>query len=293
MSIRRRSDESRIVLPGGIWRDGAREQEAWLRPLTGADERFVVERGTALRGAACTTALLARAVTRLGGLPSTSDAIRLLTAGDREALLLELRRLTLGDRLDGVFACPAPGCRELMDVPLRVGQLLTPAYTEWLERYEAAFLAEGRDVRVTFRLPTGIDQEAAADLALSDLAGAANLLMHRCLDAIQVDGRAVADLPAAAASVLGELMAGLDPQAELLLALSCPACGAKTSALFDAGAYFRQELTGRRSGLDREVHILALHYHWSESDILRLTPTRRRTYLELISGVLTETQGAA
>ena len=34
--------------------------------------------------------------------------------------------------------------------------------------------------------------------------------------------------------------------------------------------------------LDREVHTLAMQYHWSETDILSLPRERRRRYLRLI-----------
>ena len=39
------------------------------------------------------------------------------------------------------------------------------------------------------------------------------------------------------------------------------------------------------AGLDRliqEVHVLALYYHWSESDILRLPRPKRQRYLALL-----------
>lgn len=31
-----------------------------------------------------------------------------------------------------------------------------------------------------------------------------------------------------------------------------------------------------------EVHFLALHYHWSEKDILSMTRDRRKMYVELL-----------
>ncbi|MGH7620647.1 MAG: hypothetical protein ACREPM_25830 [Gemmatimonadaceae bacterium] len=43
------------------------------------------------------------------------------------------------------------------------------------------------------------------------------------------------------------------------------------------------------TGPDRlieEVHVLALHYHWSESDILRLTRAKRQRYLALLERAL-------
>ena len=32
-----------------------------------------------------------------------------------------------------------------------------------------------------------------------------------------------------------------------------------------------------------EVHVLALHYHWSEAQILALPATKRRRYLALLA----------
>ena len=34
--------------------------------------------------------------------------------------------------------------------------------------------------------------------------------------------------------------------------------------------------------LYQELHLIAAHYHWSESEILRLTTSKRRRYLRLI-----------
>lgn len=35
--------------------------------------------------------------------------------------------------------------------------------------------------------------------------------------------------------------------------------------------------------LYEELHLLALHYHWPEADILRLTSSKRRRYLRLLA----------
>lgn len=34
--------------------------------------------------------------------------------------------------------------------------------------------------------------------------------------------------------------------------------------------------------LYEELHLIAMRYHWNESDILRLTTSKRRRYLRLI-----------
>ena len=47
-----------------------------------------------------------------GDVPATAGAVRALSVGDREALLLHLRLATLGERIDCVAGCPDPACGE-------------------------------------------------------------------------------------------------------------------------------------------------------------------------------------
>jgi hypothetical protein len=77
-------------------------------------------------------------------------------------------------------------------------------------------------------------------------------------------------------------MAELDPQAEMRIDVSCPACGAVSQTVFDAAGYLMQEMKSGVRNLYREVHILAWHYHWSAADILRLSLQDRKRYLALI-----------
>jgi hypothetical protein len=81
-------------------------------------------------------------------------------------------------------------------------------------------------------------------------------------------------------------MSQLDPQAELLLQLVCTRCSRPFAAVFDTAAYLFRELAAHQTALYREVHELAFHYHWSESDILDLTAARRRRYLSLLAEAL-------
>src|SRR4051794_15941488 len=89
-----------IRLRGGTWSRGECLREGVLRPLIGDDEAFLLEVGEAFPPSARTTALLARCLVRLGPFePVTPELAASLTVGDREALLLHLRHLTLGERL--------------------------------------------------------------------------------------------------------------------------------------------------------------------------------------------------
>lgn len=251
-----------------------RHGDAAVRALTGLEEELLASGG--LAGAARTTRLLARCVERLGDEPEpiAPATLRELVVGDREALLLAVFRCTFGDHLELVAACPA--CEASLDLRVPVADLLgAGAGGEPAERH----VLETEGVRVTFRLPTGGDQEAAADAP--DVDGAVTALLDRCVLAVQP--------PAPAgrfAAALGERMAQLDPRAEALLDVGCEACGERFAVPLDAGDLLAGEAAARSGGLLREVHQLALGYHWSEHDILALSTPRRRRYLALLDEVV-------
>lgn len=279
-----------IHLPGGLWWGGLCHRQAGLRPLDGNDEAFLLESAGSLSTAERTTALLARCLTHLGDLSLAEQEplalARALTVGDREALLLHLRRLTVGERLQCLLQCPDPACGEKMDLELRVSDLILPPYAEPQAEYEATVGDNGAQRRVRFRLPTGADQEAIAPLAAADPDGAAALLLRRCV--LQVDPAGAEELPAAVEAELPALLAELDPQAELLLHMQCPACRQPFTALLDAAGYLYQEIANRSAHLYRQVHLLAFYYHWSEAEIMGMTAAKRQRYLDLLVGALEE-----
>jgi hypothetical protein len=280
-----------VTLPGGYWLDGACYRDAELRPLNSGDDVFVVEEGGSLSPARRTTALLARCLKRLGppGSPVGAEQVRSLTVGDREVLLLHLRRLTLGERVQCVLRCPDRGCGEKLDLELDVGELLLPPYPHARQHHETMVAGNGTSYRVRFRLPTGADQEAVETLARIDLNAAAHSVLERCIEeVVEEDAGAVEALPPVVAERLPALMAELDPHAELRLNLACPACRNGFSALLDAGTYFIQELEGKTKHLYREVHTLALYYHWSEAEIVAMSTRKRGMYLGLLEEAFAE-----
>ncbi|HSU41375.1 MAG TPA: hypothetical protein VLJ38_17480, partial [Polyangiaceae bacterium] len=113
-----------VSLPCGLERRGRFLRTARLRPVSGADEVALAD--APAFAAARVSALLARCVERIGDeRPSLAD-VRDLLVGDREALLLHLRRLTFGEELTCVLTCPRAGCGEVLELPLTVGALLVP-----------------------------------------------------------------------------------------------------------------------------------------------------------------------
>jgi hypothetical protein len=276
------------VLPGGFWLDGVCHREAAMRGLTGDDEAFLLAASAGLP-AERSTALLARCLTRLGPCTTiTADLARSLTVGDREALLLQLRRLTFGDDLPCTVTCPGPACGERLDLPLRVGDLLLPPYPPRPSLHERTWTSDGTRIRARFRLPTGADLEAAAAAAVADVpATGADILLSRCVEALDPPGGPPEVLPEDVATWLDATMAELDPQAELRLSVDCPQCGLDFCTVLDAGACLYEEVIGRARLLYHEVHLLALHYHWGERELMAMTAQERNRYLDLLEETLT------
>ncbi len=277
-----------VALPRGHSIDGVCHREATLRPLTGEDEAYLFDAGESLPLAERTTALLARCLTRLGPLEEvTPDTVRSLTVGDREALLLHLRRLTLGERLQCVLRCPDSECGKKMDLELKIDDLLVPPYPGQDRGHDMTVTDHGVSYTVRFRPPTGADAEAVAPLAVTNLQAAADELLRRSVESVsRDDGQPVDNLPAAIAKALPAKLSEADPQAELMLNLSCPECHKDFSALFDAGTFFFQEIAAGIRRLYRDVHLLAFYYHWSEAEIMGMTSRKRQRYLDLLSEAL-------
>lgn len=276
-----------VALPSGFAEGGTWRRKVWLRPWNGADVENII--GEEAVAAVCTTAILSRCVSLDNCAPVGSEFVRNLIVGDREALLLHLRRITLGDRLDCVLICPS--CNEKLDLEVRPSDVLLPTYKHSQTIHSRSLVCDGCRYDIQFRLPTGADQEAVVELAARDATAAARVVLERCIE--QVNGAAVTTIPVAIADALPNVMAELDPQAEVRLSATCPACHVVFEALFDSAFFIQQELSQARSRIRHEVHLLASHYHWSEADILAMGESKRLSYLKLVRDEFANRRGQA
>lgn len=270
-----------VCLPTGLWIDGRHCRAATVHPVPEGDESILLDHAQGVP-ARRVTELLARFVELDDADGDSRGLARRLTVGDRESLLLHLRRATFGDD----FACtlPCAFCGKQMDLSLRVQDLLLPPYEDPRPAHEISLEDGGQSFRIRFRLPSGGAQEAAAEVS-ADLGVAAQSLLRECVDSIEVDGNVVEGgcIPDTVAEQVAQAMAELDPQAEIELDLVCPECQQPGTAIFDTASVFLRELDAQAQILLREVHVLALRYHWSEGDILALPRPRRQRYLALPS----------
>lgn len=279
-----------VTLPNGYWYEGSCLRLARVKAM---DERAAML-GELFAPAALpverVSTILAHCITHLGGRPCESlEQVRELTLGDREALLLHIQRLTFGD--DMACTLPCPSCSKVMDFHLQAHQLILHAPEPRQQYREESFLLDATHWHVRFRLPRGADVETALHECGGTTEAAAIALLRRCIDWVRHDGTqngeeniSIASWPQQLAARISERMAELDPQAETMLQMECPACGHGFSALFDAADYLVRQLAARERQLFCDVHTLALAYHWSESEILNMPSRKRKLYLELLDG---------
>jgi hypothetical protein len=245
--------EFEVRLPIGFQdAEGALHRSAVLRKMRGHEEAALYDPD--LSGGALVTTLLTGCLVRLGRLTSVSrEAVSELYSADRNYLLLELRRITLGDRMPAVYSCPACGARvavteELGALPVRrlddgeampeIRLTLEDGYTD----------RQGvRHTELTLTLPKGVDEEFVAPMVARDPLKAQDALMLRCI-------RRFGDLPRAkleayGVKILRDLTLGdrrrlqacfneKTPGVDFMRPVACTACGAEFSGVLDVSHFF-------------------------------------------------------
>lgn len=207
--------------------------------------------------------------------PEMDDSdLEALPIGRRDALLMNLRGSLFGLDLNFFSTCPV--CAESLESALRMDDL-------WLDSpsLSAVYSASIDGWELRFRSPTQGDLLA---VSAEDARSARLGVLSRCLiEARAADGSLVtADiLPQVIAIAITQEMASADPQANVELALICPACAHSWTAGFDIVSLLWKEVHAWAQRTLRDVHHLARAYGWSEDDVLSLSPTRRQLYLSM------------
>lgn len=216
------------------------------------------------------------------------DQLARLRIGQRDALLFTLRERLFGPSLSGVVLCPK--CRQRIELHCQVQDLrVEPSMLDTVNPDEAVMTLTMEGYRVEFRAPNSEDMTLIEDGATPNETQVR--LLARCIRSItrtrkrSTNRRAGVDinqLPPSVTEVLAERMAQADPQADTQLAFTCPDCRHAWCATFDIVTYLMKEIDRLVQRILEEIHILARAYGWRESDILAMTPIRRRAYLELL-----------
>jgi hypothetical protein len=225
-------------------------------------DRSSIERGLRLLAVAC---------------PATErSAVAQWSIGERDARLLQLREGLFGSRLVCTAICPH--CGERLEWESDVSTLRLQA----VQPVEPGRILELRSdpYVIRYRLPNSDDMLRA--VAVEAYRTDTRRLLDDCIVEIQGLPEAGVVLPDEVYRRLDAAMADADPQADIAIALTCPACAFAWSALFDILSYLCAEIDNWAHHTLVEVYTLARGFGWSERDILAMSARRRQLYLELL-----------
>ena len=247
-----------------------------MRALTASQLLAVWEQGW-------TQAPLQRALTLLAAAcPENSpDDLAQWSIGRRDTSLLKLREWAFGSRLACMASCPE--CGERLELAFETGDIRAGEYPDTAEaRGQLSLSLEEFEIR--FRLPNSLDLIALS--SDGELAETRSQLLERCLISAKQNGEAIAanELSDEVLEAVTAQMLEADPQGDVQLALTCPACSHRWQVPFDILSFFWNEINVWAQRIVREVHILASTYGWREADILTLSPWRRQVYLQMAKG---------
>jgi hypothetical protein len=249
-----RQREFEAVLPIGHTDDqGQIHRHAVLRKMTGHEEALLYD--PTINAGRLVTQLIRSCLVRLGDLDQLdSETISRFYVADRSYLLLELRRITLGDQLLTSYQCPRCGgdvqvTEDLSRLEVRrlePGQTLADIELELEDGYVDR---NGTlHTELTLTLPRGADEELVAPLAEKDPFKARDALTLRCIK--RFGALPEKELEAYGVKILRDLTMGdrqrlqqalnhATPGVSFARSLRCDQCGAGFEGVLDVTSFFQ------------------------------------------------------
>lgn len=161
-----------VTLPGS-------GQKVEVRELTGADEEALARvQGTFARWAAT---MLELVVEKIDDKPADADAIRKLLTGDRDYLLMAIRKVTWGPEIE-LAGVVCDNCGQAFDPILHTDDIPIKKLESPSDANFTVALRNGRSASV--RLPNGHDQAVYLDKEDMTNAQRNTLLLQRCVSTI-------------------------------------------------------------------------------------------------------------
>ena len=266
-------NDIKVRLPGGLRTENRLERSVQFHPITGFIEQQLLDFYEKRDNPSdYVTEVLQVAIERIGERQPNREEISSLCVADRQYLMIQLSRLMEGDQVWKTHKCEI--CSSMFDISIDRSQL--PIKEAGSTFPKAHVNLHGKDLKL--QVPTGTSQKLVSNLSDED---AIRILLSSCL--ISVDGEKqqedfVKRLGSDEISMIESALEKISPEVAVTVLIECPECCQEQVVPLDPYSV----LEDGYSTLYHEIHSLALHYHWSESDILNLSRERRQLYLGLL-----------
>lgn len=170
-----------VELPGGLIKNEKLIRTATVRELTGEDEEALARASQSLNLFHFIDRLLQCGVVRIGDLPAgqTEEILKELLVGDRETLILGIRRATYGDVIE-LKEWKCPECGGASDLSLKIEDI--PSSKLDNPRQELNFRVSLKNSReASVRLANGSDQVALFEDPSLTQTERETILLSRCI----------------------------------------------------------------------------------------------------------------
>ena len=270
--LKEKPEQGIFILPGGyMLPDGTCYQTVKLRQLTGREEEMILD-GDANSDynnnsssnnnnnnvITLLTQILTNCIESIGPIKEiNADIVRRLLICDRDYLLLKLRQITFGNRIDAQVQCPNESCRKPMHIDFDLKNItvqrkdlgngvysirLSPLASYGDSNYKNNNLKHSD---IEFRLPNVADQEEIAEELYKEKKNeskALTKLLQRCLIRVgstsEIDENLVYSLPILARREIDRRMQEYSPKVDLRIHIQCPQCKMDFTSPFDLQNFF-------------------------------------------------------
>lgn len=232
--------ETHELLAGYEDENGTVHKTFTLREMTGEDEEYINRTDIKSNGAKVSTALLSRCVTSIGNITKKSvgpqnwnKIFQNILVGDRDIMLLELRKQSLGNEIEVVHTCPNPECKAKLKTIIEVDELEITPYNgikeipfELPKGYTDSKGVLHKSGKM--RRPNGLDGEVLTPVAKNNIAKAESLLLSRICqfdDGAFIDQSIMAKLSLKDRKYLQELLHENTFGVEMTVLVMCDRCG--------------------------------------------------------------------
>ncbi len=228
------------LLAGYVDEEGTVHKTYTLREMTGEDEEYVNRSDIKSNGAKVSTALLSRCATSIGSITKKSagpkkweQIFKDILVGDRDVMLLQLRKDSIGEEIEVVHTCPNPECKAKLKTIINVDELeivpfdgmreipfdLPKGYTD----SKGVTHKTGK-----MRRPNGLDGEVLTPVAKNNMAKAESLLLSRVCqfdDGAYIDQSIMAKLSVKDRQYLQKLLNEHSFGVNMSIPVMCDRCG--------------------------------------------------------------------
>lgn len=244
-----------VQLPCGHFRDGKVHRDAEIIPMTGFTRKTIAREDVRSNPSKITDTILIQCLRRVGTFTLINHKlIGEMTLGDRDFLLLEIRRISMGDTINAAVDCG--GCKSKIDVTFRLDEIEVVRVEDKdceVRDGQRVFRVQSEvpHVEAVCRFPKGDDQKIVLSFANKNPVEASYKLYAACL--LEWEGKAgpfeasfFEKLPLNALDKFEDEFSRIQPGPILKQSVPCPSCMDPIEFTFQGSDFlFRPAKRGR------------------------------------------------